>query len=200
MGGHAIRTPNRLLITADGGGSNGCRCRFWKVALQGLANETGLRISVCHLPPGTSKWNKIEHRMFCHITVNWRGRPLVSREVVVNLIGHTTTKTGLAIQSELDEGNYPTGREVSDEQMESLSIRRTSSTASGTTQSSRGSKVDSLLWRDTLGRIKPKSSRKTKPILCPLWARDERRMASGGSGGWPVAGEQWANACTASRC
>jgi len=124
MGSHVYPRAKRLLITADGGGSNGSRCRLWKVELQGLANETGLRISVCHFPPGTSKWNKIEHRMFCHITENWRGRPLVSREVVVNLIGHTTTKTGLAIQSELDEGNYPTGREVSDEQMESLSIRR----------------------------------------------------------------------------
>ena len=114
----------RMMITADGGGSNGSRCRLWKVELQDLADELGLRITVCHFPPGTSKWNKIEHRMFCHITENWRGRPLVSREVVVNLIGHTTTKTGLAIRSELDEGRYPTGREVSDEQMESLSIRR----------------------------------------------------------------------------
>jgi hypothetical protein len=97
---------------------------LWKVELQGLADEIGLRISVCHFPPGTSKWNKIEHRMFCHITENWRGRPLVSREVVVNLVGHTTTKTGLAIRSVLDEGSYPTGRAVSDEQMEGLSIRR----------------------------------------------------------------------------
>jgi len=79
---------------------------------------------VCHFPPGTSKWNKIEHRMFCHITENWRGRPLVSREVVVNLIGHTTTKTGLTIRSELDENIYPTGREVTDQQMESLVIKR----------------------------------------------------------------------------
>jgi hypothetical protein len=93
------------------------------VQLQEFADETGLRISVCHFPPGTSKWNKIEHRMFCYITENWRGRPLVSREVVVNLIGHTTTQTGLAIRSELDEGNYPTGRKVSDEQMEGLSIK-----------------------------------------------------------------------------
>jgi hypothetical protein len=114
----------RLLITADGGGSNGTRCRLWKVELQQLADETGLRISVCHFPPGTSKWNKIEHRMFCHITEDWRGRPLVSREVVVNLIGHTTTKMGLAIRSELDEGSYPTGRAVSKEQIESLCIRR----------------------------------------------------------------------------
>ncbi len=124
MGRQVYPRAERLLITADGGGSNGRRCRLWKVELQGLADETGLRISVCHFPPGTSKWNKIEHRMFCHITENWRGRPLVSREVVVNLIGHTTTKTGLAIRSELDEGRYPTGRKVSDEQMEELSIKR----------------------------------------------------------------------------
>jgi hypothetical protein len=117
---HAGRRP----VTADGGGSSGARCRLWKVELQGLADETGLRISVCHFPPGTSKWNKIEHRMFCHITENWRGRPLVSRGVVVNLIGHTTTETGLAIQSELDEGSYPTGRKVSDERMEEVSIKR----------------------------------------------------------------------------
>jgi hypothetical protein len=124
MGSQVYPRAKRLLITADGGGSNGVRCRLWKVELQGLADEVGLRISVCHFPPGTSKWNKIEHRMSCHITENWRGRPLVSREVVVNLIGHTTTDTGLAIQSELDEGIYPTGRKVSDEQMEGLSIRR----------------------------------------------------------------------------
>jgi Rhodopirellula transposase DDE domain len=124
MGSRVYPAAKQLLITADGGGSNGTRCRLWKAELQGLADETGLRISVCHFPPGTSKWNKIEHRMFCHITENWRGRPLVSREVVVNLIGHTTTKTGLAIRSELDEGSYPTGRVVSEEQMEGLSIRR----------------------------------------------------------------------------
>ena len=92
--------------------------------LQKLADEIGRRISVCHFPPGTSKWNKIEHRMFCHITENWRGRPLVSREVVVNLIGHTTTQTGLEIHSELNEKNYPTGREVKEQQMQSLSIKR----------------------------------------------------------------------------
>jgi transposase len=124
MGGRVYPAARRLLITADGGGSNGTRCRLWKVELQGLADETGLRISVCHLPPGTSQWNKIEHRMSCYITENWRGRPLVSREVVVNLIGHTTTKAGLAIRSELDEGSYPTGRAVSKEQMAGLCIRR----------------------------------------------------------------------------
>jgi Rhodopirellula transposase DDE domain len=124
MGRLAYRRAQRLLITADGGGANGSRKRLWKLELQRLADDIGLWISVCHFPPGTSKWNQIEHRMFCHITENWRGRPLVSREVVVNLIGHTTTQSGLAIHSALDENRYPTGREVSDEQMESLSIKR----------------------------------------------------------------------------
>jgi transposase len=124
MGSKVYPRAKRLLITADGGGSNGSRCRLWKVELQQLADEIGLHISVCHFPPGTSKWNKIEHRMFCYIAENWRGRPLVSREVVVNLIGHTTTKTGLAIRSELDENHYPTGREVTAQQMESLAIKQ----------------------------------------------------------------------------
>jgi hypothetical protein len=123
-GSQVYPQAKRLLITADGGGANGSRCRLWKVELQRLADESGLRISVCHFPPGTSKWNKIEHRMCCHITENWRGRPLVSREVVVNLMGHTTTKTGLTIRSELDENCYPTGREVTAQQIESLSITR----------------------------------------------------------------------------
>ena len=124
MGGQVYPRAKKLLITADGGGSNGSRCRLWKVELQRLADETGLRISVCHFPPGTSKWNKIEHRMFCHITENWRGRPLVSREVVVNLIGSTRTKTGLEIRSALDGGSYPIAREVTDQQMDGLSIKR----------------------------------------------------------------------------
>ena len=124
MGSQTYPKAKRLLITADGGGSNGSRCRLWKVELQRLADETGLRISVCHFPPGTSKWNKIEHRMFCHITENWRGRPLVSREVVVNLIGHTTTTKGLVIQSVLDDHSYPTGREVTAEQMERLALKQ----------------------------------------------------------------------------
>jgi hypothetical protein len=124
MGSRVYPQARRLLITADGGGSNGTRCRLWKVELQRLADEIGFPISVCHFPPGTSKWNKIEHRMFCHITENWRGRPLVSREVVVNLIGSATTKTGLEIRAELDAGSYPVGREVTEQQMESLSIKR----------------------------------------------------------------------------
>ncbi|MDD9996799.1 MAG: ISAzo13 family transposase [Rhodospirillaceae bacterium] len=124
MGHPTYPNAKRLLITADGGGSNSSRSRLWKFELQKLADALGLGISVCHFPPGTSKWNKIEHRMFCHITENWRGRPLVSHEVVVNLIGATTTKGGLAIRSELDEGRYLTGRQVSDEQMDTLSIKR----------------------------------------------------------------------------
>jgi hypothetical protein len=124
MGRQVYPQATRLLVTADGGGSNGSRCRLWKMELQRLASETGLRISVCHFPPGTSKWNTIEHRMFCHITENWRGRPLVSREVVVNLIGNTTTATGLSIRSELDDGSYPTGRKITDEQMKGLSIKK----------------------------------------------------------------------------
>ena len=124
MGRRAHPDAKRLLVTADGCGSNGSRSRLWKFELQGLADALGLCISVCHFPPGTSKWNKIEHRMFCHITENWRGRPLVSHEVVVHLIGATTTRAGLAIRSELDEGRYPTGRQVTDGQMEALSIKR----------------------------------------------------------------------------
>jgi hypothetical protein len=124
MGCTVYPRAQRLRLTADGGGSNGSRNRRWKMELQRLADDIRLGIAVCHLPPGTSKWNKIEHRMFCHITENWRGRPLVSREVVVNLIGHTTTRTGLEIHSELTENNYPTGPEVTDQQMESLAIKR----------------------------------------------------------------------------
>ena len=126
MGSPMYPGATQLLITADGGGSNGSRCRLWKVQLQELADETGLRITVCHFPPGTSKWNQIEHRMFCHITQNWRGRPLVDHEVVVNLIGSTTTETGLEIRAELDRSAYPIGQEVTKQQMESLSIERES--------------------------------------------------------------------------
>ena len=113
-----------LLITADGGGSNGVRCRLWKVELQKFANETCLRTTVCHFPPGTSKWNKIEHRMFCHITSNWRGRPLSSYEVIVNLIANTTTSEGLTIEAKLDACDYPTGIRITDEQMKELNLRK----------------------------------------------------------------------------
>ena len=124
MGCHAYPGARRLLITADGGGSNGSRNRLWKWELQKLADDIELQISVCHFPHGTSKWNRIEHRMFCHIIHNWRGRPLTSHEVIVNLIGHTTMKSGLALRSELDENSFPTGQPVTDRQMASLSLKR----------------------------------------------------------------------------
>jgi transposase len=122
MGSKRYRDARELLITADGGGSNGSRCRLWKVALQDLANHLGIPVHVCHFPPGTSKWNKIEHRMFCHITQNWRGRPLVSHEVIINLIAGTATEQGLTIQAELDTGEYPTGIKVSDEELAAVKM------------------------------------------------------------------------------
>ena len=124
MGRTSYRGATELLITADGGGSNGSRSRLWKVCLQGLADVLGLGVSVCHFPPGTSKWNKIEHRMFCHITRNWRGRPLTSRAVVVNLIGNTRTEAGLEIHAELDENTYPTGIKVTDEELAEVQIKK----------------------------------------------------------------------------
>ena len=113
-----------LLVTADCGGSNGYRVRLWRLRLQHLANETGLAISVMHFPPGTSKWNKIEHRMFCHITANWRGRPLISRQAIVNLIGGTTTRCGLRINAGIDENTYAKGIKISDEEHAALAIER----------------------------------------------------------------------------
>jgi hypothetical protein len=114
----------RLLVTADAGGSNGYRTRAWKAELAALALETGLEVTVCHFPPGTSKWNKVEHRLFSHITMNWRGRPLTSHEVVVNTIAATTTRTGLKVRAELDDGKYATGVQVSDAQMKALPLER----------------------------------------------------------------------------
>jgi hypothetical protein len=107
----------RLMITADGGGSNSSRNRLWKVALQDLANDLDVALQVCHFPPGTSKWNKIEHRLFCFITNNWRGRPLTSYEAIVNLIGNTTTKTGLTVRAALDTSHYDTGIKITDEEL-----------------------------------------------------------------------------------
>ena len=124
MGSRRHRGAKELLITADGGGSNGSRCRLWKVALQDLANMLKMPIHVCHFPPGTSKWNKIEHRMFCHITQNWRGRPLVSHEVIINLIANTATKQGLKIKAALDEGTYPIGIKVSDQELAAVHLKR----------------------------------------------------------------------------
>ena len=124
MGRSLYRDARRLLITADGGGSDSSRNRLWKLELQRLADETGLKISVCHFPPGTSKWNKIEHRMFCHITQNRRGRPLVSCRVIVELIAATTTRAGPKIRSGVDDNEHPLGVKVFDEQMKALNIRR----------------------------------------------------------------------------
>ena len=124
MGRPSYPQANRLLITADSGGSNGARVRLWKWELQKLADETGLEISVCHFPPGTSKWNKIEHRLFSFINQNWRGKPLISHEVIIQLIAATTTTTGLAVKSKLDTNTYPAGVKVSDRQMAELQLRR----------------------------------------------------------------------------
>src|SRR6266849_1450102 len=120
----AYPQASRLLITADGGGSNGYRTRLWKTELAAFAAETGLQVTVCHLPPGTSKWNKIEHRLFSHISMNWRGRPLTSHEVIVQTIAATTTRTGLTVCARLDTGSYPAGVQISDAQMGALPLAR----------------------------------------------------------------------------
>jgi hypothetical protein len=124
MGSLAYPAAEELLMTADGGGSNGIRPRLWKLMLQRLADRLGLPITACHFPPGTSKWNKVEHRMFCHITENWRGRPSVSRAVIVNLIGHVRTGAGLRIEAELDTNSYPKGIKVSDAELAEVRLRR----------------------------------------------------------------------------
>jgi hypothetical protein len=124
MGSERYPGANKLLITADSGGSNGYRVRLWKWEIQKLANETGLSISVCHLPPGTSKWNKIEHRLFSFITQNWRGKPLITHEVIVNLIAATRTKNGLRVQCRIDTNSYPKGIKVPDTMMDTVNIKR----------------------------------------------------------------------------
>ena len=124
MGRRSYQKARRLLITADSGGSNGARVRLWKWELQQLADETGLQISVCHFPPGTSKWNKIEHRLFSFISQNWRGKPLVSHQVIIDLIAATTTTTGLTVKSKIDTNIYLKGLKVSDQQMAELQLRR----------------------------------------------------------------------------
>jgi len=123
MGTTIYPNAKKLLMTADSGGSNAYRTRLWKFELQKLADEIGLTIYVCHFPPGTSKWNKIEHRMFCHISENWRGQPLVSHEIIVNLISQTTTRTGLKISAELDENSYPTGIKITNKQMKEIKLQ-----------------------------------------------------------------------------
>jgi hypothetical protein len=122
MGAAAYAKPTSLLITADGGGSNGSRLRLWKVELQRLADELRLPISVCHYPPGTSKWNKIEHRLFSFITQNWRGKPLVTHQVIVSLIAATTTSTGLTVRCDLDANEYPTAQKVSDGELAAVNL------------------------------------------------------------------------------
>lgn len=122
MGWPAYREAKELYITADAGGSNGYRPRAWKLELQKFADEFGISVRVSHFPPGTSKWNKIEHRLFCYITENWRGKPLRTYETVVRLIGHTTTTTGLRVRSKLDRHKYPTGKTISDDEMKGLSL------------------------------------------------------------------------------
>src|SRR6266536_1801620 len=124
VGKSAYPQAERLLITADAGGSNSYRSRLWKVELGRLAADTGLQITVCHFPPGTSKWNRIEHRLFSHISMNWRGRPLTSHETVVDLIGATTTRTGLKVRAELDRGSYPTGVKVADKDLAAVPLQR----------------------------------------------------------------------------
>jgi hypothetical protein len=124
MGRKAYPDSESLLVCADAGGSNGYRPRLWKLELQHLADETGLKITVCHFPSGTSKWNKIEHRLFAHITMNWRGRPLVSHEVVVNLISATSTRSGLKVKAKLDTSEYPLKVKVTDEEFNTINIKR----------------------------------------------------------------------------
>jgi hypothetical protein len=124
MGRPAYREADALLITADAGGSNGARLRLWKWELQQLANRTGLAITVCHFPPGTSKWNKIEHRLFSHIAMNWRGTPLVDLATIVSLIGSTHSRSGLRVRSELDRGAYPSGVAITDAQLATVRLER----------------------------------------------------------------------------
>ena len=135
VGRHRYPDTDRLLVCADGGGSNGYRVRAWKIELAAFAAETGLTITVCHLPPGTSKWNKIEHRLFSQITLNWRGRPLTSHQIIVDLIGATTTATGLTVRAELDTGTYPTGIKYTRYRSTPCRSLATTSMASGTTPS-----------------------------------------------------------------
>ncbi len=124
MGSARFPHARRLLITADGGGSNSHRSRLWKLSLQELANETGLKLVVCHFPPGTSKWNKIEHRLFSYITQNWQGEPLATLQTIVELIGSTTTKGGLKVRARLDTKSYETGIKVTDEELAAVKLER----------------------------------------------------------------------------
>lgn len=126
MGCLTYPNATRLLVTADGGGSNGSRLRLWKIELQKLADKIGIPVAVCHLPPGTSKWNKIEHRLFSFITQNWRGKPLITHQVIVDLIAATTTTAGLQVRSQIDPRTYPKGRKISDAELAEVNIKRNS--------------------------------------------------------------------------
>ena len=123
MGHERFPHATELLMMADGDGSNSVRCRLWKVALQRVADEVRLKLTVCHFPPGTSKWNKIEHRLFAFIAQNWRGKPLVTLQAIVELIGHTKTSTGLTVRAAIDQGTYPSGIKVTDEQLSLVRLR-----------------------------------------------------------------------------
>ena len=133
MGTPLYPDVKELMITADGGGSNGSRVRLWKLELQQLSDELDIPIRVSHFPPGTSKWNKIEHRLFSHISINWQGKPLVSHEVIVNLIAATTTRKGLKVSAEIDSKPYPKGIKVTDEEFAAIRFYVMSSMANGTT-------------------------------------------------------------------
>jgi len=124
MGKDIYQNATEIMITADSGGSNSTRARLWKLELQKFADEINKSIMVCHYPPGTSKWNKIEHRLFSYISQNWRGQSLISLEAIVELIGNTTTKTGLKIETSIDENHYETGKKISDEEFEAINIKR----------------------------------------------------------------------------
>ncbi len=123
VGKHAYPDARKLLITADAGGSNGYRTRLWKVELAKLANDTGIEITVCHFPPGTSKWNKVEHRLWSHVSMNWKGHPLTSHEVIVDLIAATTTRTGLKVKAGLDQSYYPRGIKITDKELQAVPLR-----------------------------------------------------------------------------
>lgn len=166
MGSPRYPEAKELFITADAGGSNGYRSRAWKTELQKLADDFGLTIRVSHFPPGTSKWNKIEHRLFCYITQNWRGRPLRTFETVVQLIGHTRTRKGLRVRAKLDKRKYPTGVQVSDAGMKSS--METGTTSCGRA-ASRGLRDQDISIRGLTGS--PWNQRTTQlPGMAPLWS------------------------------
>jgi Rhodopirellula transposase DDE domain len=175
MGKKRHPTAKRLMITADGGGSNGYRVRLWKVELQKLADALKLPITVCHLPPGTSKWNKIEHRLFSFITINWRGKPLRSYRTIVQLIAATTTDAGLKVRAELDEKKYPKGVKVSDLQMAAVNLTRHSFhgdwnyTISPHRKNHRPKRIDRVIYGRALTR-RAGTAMRQRSSLAFLWS------------------------------